>query len=189
MEGVIVGGAISLVASLITTFLVARMAYRHELRTRWDRDTLTTVSKALVAAERAMGRIYAWSRGDNEPMDGRSRPKSVDGALDIAYYELQELSVLFPGISAPADEIQRTLVQLADLTRTVAKTHHPAATSERYLAESDAKRATIMQDIAHIRSAAQNRLKIGDQPRWWQRHKPATLSRPDIEATTPPPGG
>jgi hypothetical protein len=157
MSEVLIGGAISLAASVVTTFLVATLAYRHELRTRWDKDTLATVSRALVSTERAMGRIYAWSRGAIAAETDAHRPSAVSTDLDQAYYQLQELSVIFPSVEDAAVRLQSALVQLASLTDAVAGS---GQLSEHYLGESESIREDIGRDLRGIRTAAQKRLAI-----------------------------
>jgi hypothetical protein len=159
LNDVILGGLISLVSSLMTTGLVATLAYRRDMRTRWDRDTLTTVSQSLVSAERTMGRCYAWAAGEHSAENGRSRPAVVDDILDLAFYQLEELAVLFPKIADLADSVQDNLIALVELTR-AAREASAVANSPEYRSESERLRGQIQTDMAAMRSAAQRRLSI-----------------------------
>jgi hypothetical protein len=159
VNDVVIGGLISLVSSLVTTVVVVQLAYRRELRTRWDRDTLTTVSTSLVSAERAMGRIYSWAQGELTSVPPARRPNSVDEIIDLTYYQLEQLAVLFPGIAELADGVQHNIVLLSDLTAEARK-HADRADSQSYLVESEALREDIRDKIDQMRSAAQRRLAI-----------------------------
>lgn len=160
MGNTIAGAIIGLVSSLLTSVIVTGLAHRRDLRTRWDRDTLTTVSQSLVSVERAMGRIYAWSRGELTAVPGLSRPDKVDDMLDLAYYQLQELSILFPKISAVADRLQSDLVALAELTGNASASAAPDAMIS-YGPASEQLRTQIRSGMAQMRVAAQQRLSIG----------------------------
>jgi hypothetical protein len=160
VSDIVLGGLISLVSSLVTTIAISVIAFRRELRTRWDKDTLSIVSRSLVSSERAMGRIYAWSRGELSVSEGYSRPTSVDELVDLAYYQLEELAVLFPRIAERAHGLQTDLISLTELTKNASRKFTPASTDPEYLAGSESLREKIGAAIVELRSAAQKRLAI-----------------------------
>jgi hypothetical protein len=159
LNDVVIGGLISLISSVATTVVVATLAFRREMRTRWDKDTLTTVSTSLVSAERAMGRIYAWAQGELEAVPPARRPATVDEIIDLCYYQLEELSVLFPGIRLLADTVQKDIVRLANITADE-RAANPRAVSQTYLDEAEVMREEIRSKIGEMRTAAQRRLSI-----------------------------
>ena len=158
MSDVVVGAVLGLLASLVTTVALKVLDWRRENDVRWDRDLLLVATEALVCTERAMGTIYAWSKGLAESADGAGRPERVDQALDEAHYKLKTLSILFPRIAATVDELQSTLIQLARLTGEYRRSDDFG--QARYLEESEDLRTRIKAMADTLLTDVQTRLRV-----------------------------
>lgn len=156
VNDVVLGGLISLASSVTITYVVSRMALKHELDFRWDKDRLDIVTSSRLATRRARGKIHAWSRGELVAMPPRSRPEAVDEQMDDAYYELEKLALLFPEHQEAVSAVQEALVDLATLTRN-SRPGDPA-----YAENAEEFKSTIDKNLNQIREEAQARLKISE---------------------------
>lgn len=165
MSDVVVGAILGLVASLLTTVVIKRMDWSRENQTRWDKDILTIATEALIAAERAKGRIYAWSKGEFESIPGRSRPEIVDDEIDRAYYRVKSLAILFPKLEPEVEELQGQINSLARATSAYRKELDkpgvdPEACRLEYETAAAAHRVEIDRIGEALLDAVQVRLRV-----------------------------
>jgi hypothetical protein len=166
MSDVVVGAVIGLMASLITTVVIKWLEWRRENAVRWDKDILTVATEGLIAAERAKGRIYAWSRGEYSADEGKARPEKVDDEIDKAYYKTKSLAILFPNTEAIIGVMQDEIGSLAALTGAYRAdlTRDQGSDADRltadYTAAADLIRTHIDELGSELLDAVQSRLRV-----------------------------
>jgi len=165
LNNLFTGALVAIVASTVTTLVAAWIAHRRDLSVRWDTSRLTILTEALVSASRAGGNIYHWARGGYVGEFGSDEtpdtPTRISAAIDQAFYNLFQLSLVLPQLRRDVEELQALLVMKGDLCRDAwlrgTKPGEDAnyVTSERAIADQ----MNALKDT--IRSKSQKTLQIG----------------------------
>ena len=97
VDTVFVGLTTLAVSSTISIFL-----FRKTEKSRWDKDRLDTLLNARVSVQRTLGLAGVRDRAETEELDLEK---------DKAYYALERLAILFPGIESEIERLQKVLVE------------------------------------------------------------------------------
>lgn len=157
MSDVILGAVIGLIASLLTTIVIKVIEWQREKSVRWDKDILQIATDALISAERATGRIYAWAQGEISGPPGKSRPEAVESAIDQCYYTMKSLVILFPNCAGDIQRLQAVIVDLASLTGGY---RAGQSAEDQYWEQAGPLRAEAADRGARLLAAVQKRLQV-----------------------------
>jgi len=103
---IILGTLITIIGTLAFNF----WQLRHTESQRWDKDRLDSLTESRIAVQRVMGLAGAMVEGHFRPSEKGRDPEEISKEKDLAWYALEELAILFPGVSEEVYELQQTIV-------------------------------------------------------------------------------
>ena len=103
---IILGASITILGTILFNF----WSVRHSESRRWDEDRLKALTSSRIAVQRVIGFSGAMVNGLILPPARGVDPKEISDEKDKAWYSLEELAILFPGISEEIKELQRIIV-------------------------------------------------------------------------------
>jgi hypothetical protein len=108
---IILGASITILGTILFNF----WSVRHNESRRWDEDRLDALTQSRIAVQRLMGFSGAMVEGLIVPPKKGVDPKEISDEKDKAWYSLEELAILFPGISKEIKELQKIIVERVNL--------------------------------------------------------------------------
>ena len=104
---IILGASITILGTILFNF----WSVRHSESRRWDEDRLEALTSSRIAVQRVMGLSGAMVDGLISPIQKGKDPHEISKEKDKAWYSLEELAILFPGISQEIKELQEIIVK------------------------------------------------------------------------------
>lgn len=103
---IILGASITILGTILFNF----WQLRHTESQRWDKNRLDSLTESRIAVQRVMGLAGAMVDGHFQPSEKGRDPEEISKEKDRAWYALEELAILFPGVSKEVNELQQTIV-------------------------------------------------------------------------------